>query len=150
MDCCCWRILYNQPDFANVKPVLQTFCHEAGFLLKFHCELNFIEQCWGYAKRVHQHYPWTSKKEDLHRNVINALDCVPLVAMHKCVLDHCYIVILTQQLGFQHNHTASWMLIERVWQASCLGCQEIQRTLHASWEYPTRVLQESWELMRHL
>ncbi|KIK81763.1 hypothetical protein PAXRUDRAFT_806937, partial [Paxillus rubicundulus Ve08.2h10] len=53
--CYCCRFLYNQPDFANVRSLLEKTCREQGFqvlfLPKFHCELNFIEQCWGWAKR---------------------------------------------------------------------------------------------------
>ena len=53
-NCCCCQVLYNQPDFVQVESLLETFCRGCGvdviFLLKFHCELNFIEQCWGYAK----------------------------------------------------------------------------------------------------
>ena len=56
-DCCCQWILYNQPDFANVISLLEETCQAWGFdvifLPKFYCELNFIEQCWGYAKRIY-------------------------------------------------------------------------------------------------
>ncbi|KAF9506169.1 hypothetical protein BS47DRAFT_1374166 [Hydnum rufescens UP504] len=56
-DCCCCHILFNQPDFANVKSLLEELCEQHGcaviFLLKFHLELNFIEMCWGYAKHVY-------------------------------------------------------------------------------------------------
>ena len=49
-DCCCRRILYEQPDFIAVESLLETACKSHGFrvlfLPKFHCELNFIEQCW--------------------------------------------------------------------------------------------------------
>ena len=54
--CCCWRLLYNEPDFQSVVSLVKQECSqhnfEVLFLPKFHCELNFIEQCWGYAKRV--------------------------------------------------------------------------------------------------
>ena len=53
-DCCCCRIMYNQPDFTHVDSLLESMCKAHGysvvFLPKFHCELNFIKQCWGYAK----------------------------------------------------------------------------------------------------
>jgi hypothetical protein len=49
------RMLYNKPDFVGVESLLETHCKSRGygviFLPKFHCELNFIEQCWGYASR---------------------------------------------------------------------------------------------------
>ncbi|KAG1891993.1 hypothetical protein F4604DRAFT_2865 [Suillus subluteus] len=51
----------------------------------FHCELNFIEQCWGYAKRIYRQYPTSSKEVDLERNVLSALESVPLDSMRRCV-----------------------------------------------------------------
>jgi hypothetical protein len=55
--CCVRQVLYNQPDFASVKSQLEIACKQRGFrvifLPKFHCELNFIEMCWGYAKWVY-------------------------------------------------------------------------------------------------
>ncbi|KAF9510170.1 hypothetical protein BS47DRAFT_1280353, partial [Hydnum rufescens UP504] len=51
--CCCW-LLFSEPDFVNIDSILKGHCHEHGFtvlfLPKFHCELNFIEMCWGFAK----------------------------------------------------------------------------------------------------
>jgi hypothetical protein len=85
--CCCRRILYNQPDFVNVKSNLEIICEARGFqvifLPKFHCEINFIEQCWGYAKRVYRHFPISSKEVDLESNVLEALESVPLESMRR-------------------------------------------------------------------
>ncbi|KIM53833.1 hypothetical protein SCLCIDRAFT_17815 [Scleroderma citrinum Foug A] len=76
--CCCRRILFNQLDFINVETILESTCRARGFrvifLPKFHCELNFIEQCWGYGKRVYRCYPPSSKESELEANVIKALD----------------------------------------------------------------------------
>ncbi|KAF9503028.1 hypothetical protein BS47DRAFT_1310359 [Hydnum rufescens UP504] len=51
--CCCW-LLFSEPDFVNIDSILEGHCHEHGFtvlfLPKFHCEINFIEMCWGFAK----------------------------------------------------------------------------------------------------
>jgi hypothetical protein len=84
-DCCCRRILFNEPDFVNVASLLEIECGARGFkvifLPKFHCKLNFIEQCWGWAKRVYQKFPASSREADLERNVIEALDSMPLVSM---------------------------------------------------------------------
>jgi len=85
--CCCWHMLYNEPDFADVESLLETTCKARGFqvlfLPKFHCELNFIEQCWGYSKRKYRQCPISSKEDDLECNVLMALDSVPLASMHQ-------------------------------------------------------------------
>ncbi|KAF7372520.1 hypothetical protein MVEN_00113900 [Mycena venus] len=62
-DCCCRRVLYNQPDFAT--------------------ERSLLEKCWGASKRVYRLNPVSSKEEDLERNVIQALDSVSLVVMRR-------------------------------------------------------------------
>src|ERR1700729_44772 len=84
-NCCCHRVLYNQPDFVAVESLLETTCKAQGFtvifLPKFHCELNFIEQCWGYVKRIYRHYPASSKEADLERNLLASLEAVPLESM---------------------------------------------------------------------
>ena len=86
-DCCCRRILYNQPDFVAIKSHLELTCEAEGFwvlfLPKFHCELNPIEQCWGYAKRLYRMCPPSSREEDLERNVISSLDSVPLSSIRR-------------------------------------------------------------------
>ena len=88
-DCCYCRVLYNQQDFTTVESLLETYCKsrrvEVIFLLKFHCELNFIEQCWGYAKRIYRHYPASSKEADLEHNMLASLESVPLSSMKKLV-----------------------------------------------------------------
>ena len=90
-------ILFNEPDFADVESLLETTCKARGFqvlfLPKFHCELNFIEWCWGYSKRIYRQYPISSKENDLEHNVLEALDSVLLVSMHwfatcfQCFMD---------------------------------------------------------------
>jgi transposase len=85
--CCCRRLLYNQPDFANVETILESTCRARGcdvfFLPKFHCELNFIEQCWGYAKRIYRLNPPSSREDQLEKNTLAALEAVPLKSMRK-------------------------------------------------------------------
>ncbi|KAJ7290992.1 hypothetical protein C8J57DRAFT_1586298 [Mycena rebaudengoi] len=87
LDCCCRRILYNQPDFEAVCSLLEEDIRDAGFGLifipKFHCELNFIEQCWGYAKRLYCLNPESSREDALVRNTLEALDAVLIVSMRR-------------------------------------------------------------------
>ena len=84
-DCCCRQILYNQPDFVAVPSTLEKLCRQHGyqvlFLPKFHCELNFIKQCWGFSKCLYCQYPATLKEADLEQNVVSTLDSVPLDVM---------------------------------------------------------------------
>ncbi|KDQ12520.1 hypothetical protein BOTBODRAFT_189230 [Botryobasidium botryosum FD-172 SS1] len=90
--CCCW-ILYNEPDFVGVESLLEAACKARGFRAiffpKFHCELNFIEQCWGYSKRVYREFPPSLTEEDLERNVLAALEAIPIDAIHRslCFMD---------------------------------------------------------------
>jgi hypothetical protein len=84
-NCCCRRMLYNEADFVNVKSTLELACDARGihilFLPKFHCELNFIEQCWGHAKRIYRQKPPSSSEGDLEKNLIDALDSVTVEQM---------------------------------------------------------------------
>jgi hypothetical protein len=86
-NCCCRRILFTQPDFVAQQSMLEEVAESRGFRVifnaKFHCELSFIEQCWGYSKRVYREYPASSTEADLERNVLNALNSVPLVSMRR-------------------------------------------------------------------
>src|SRR5258708_8620322 len=83
--CCCCRILYNQLDFATVEFLVELTCKDyeikVFFLLKFHCELNFIEQCWGYAKRIYCLNPESSCEDVLEWNALHALESIPLESM---------------------------------------------------------------------
>jgi len=92
-SCCVRRTLYNQPDFVWVESLLETACKAQGFegifLPQFHCELNFIEQCWGFAKRIYRHYQASSREADLERNVLLSLDSVPPTSMRRYeILNH--------------------------------------------------------------
>ncbi|KAF8587995.1 hypothetical protein K439DRAFT_1645670 [Ramaria rubella] len=81
--CCCRRLLFNQPDFASQKPaiveLIESHGHIAFFYPKFHCELNFIEQCWGAAKYQYQMLPLTENEAAMEKNVGMCLDGVDLL-----------------------------------------------------------------------
>ncbi len=85
--CCCCRILYNKPDFRDVGSHLEKLCKTHGFrvvfLPKFHCELNFIEQCWCHAKRHYRNLPPSSTEDVLVANVQLSLESVPLDVMRR-------------------------------------------------------------------
>ena len=83
--CCCCRVLFNQPDFVDQKSYLEEVCaargYEVIFFPKFHPELNCIEQCWGYAKRIYRMFPASLLEADLERNAKAALEAMPFVTI---------------------------------------------------------------------
>ncbi|KZS89290.1 hypothetical protein SISNIDRAFT_407601 [Sistotremastrum niveocremeum HHB9708] len=89
VDCCARRILFNQPDFVGQKSRLEEIIERNGHLCdfypKFHCELNFIEQYWGAAKRAYRSTKLTSSTDEMERNVIHSLDSVPLDQIRRYV-----------------------------------------------------------------
>jgi hypothetical protein len=89
-DCCCWRVLYCEADFVNQKSLLEEHAAARGFnvlfLPKFHCEINFLEQVWGYSKRIYREFPASTAESDLERNALAALDSVPLFSMRRYVM----------------------------------------------------------------
>jgi hypothetical protein len=109
--CCCW-ILFNQPDFVAQKSKLEELVESRGhrmiFYPKFYCEVSFIEQCWGFAKRVYRKFHASSAEADLEKNVILALNAVPLDSMRRYVA-HSSIIIPS------HPHVVPitcWYLID--------------------------------------
>jgi hypothetical protein len=86
-DCCCRRILFLQPDFANQKSALEELVESRGhicdFYPKYHCELNFIEMYWGAAKFRYRITAKTSNIDEMEANVKACLDDVPLVQIMR-------------------------------------------------------------------
>ena len=86
-DCCCRRLLFTQPDFANQKSYLEEYITSQGHICdyypKYHCELNFIEQYWGAAKLIYRTSPKTMDMKEMEENVKNSLDDVPLVQIQR-------------------------------------------------------------------
>ena len=109
-SCCCCQILYNQPDFANVPSVLKLACKALGvlviFLPKFHCKLNFIEQCWGFTKQIYRLNPESSQEDHLEKNTLDALEAVPLTSMRKFATRSCRFMDVYEQ-GL-NGHQAAW------------------------------------------
>jgi len=130
-NCCQRRVLYHQPDFVQAKSLLKELCEARGytvlFLPKFHCGLNFIEQCWGFAKRVYRKFPASSKEADLENNVLSALESVPLESMRKSVK---LFYIFCFQLNMVQVCNSLFKIHGCIWERSfrktgCLGIKEI-------------------------
>ena len=119
-DCCCWCLLFNQPDFVGQKSKLQEFIESHGHLCdfypKYHCELNFIEQYWGVAKFQYRTASRASTLKDMERIVKESLDSVPLLQIWWWVLKFLLYWGLISSLGLQTNLHASFPLMIRVYQ----------------------------------
>ncbi|KAI0070203.1 hypothetical protein K474DRAFT_1609121 [Panus rudis PR-1116 ss-1] len=86
-DCCCRRLLFNQPDFVAQKPQLQELIESRGhicdFYPKYHCELNFIEQYWGTGKLRFRVAGRANTLEEMEQKVTSCLDDVPLLQIRR-------------------------------------------------------------------
>ncbi|KAI5900010.1 uncharacterized protein SCHCODRAFT_02661576 [Schizophyllum commune H4-8] len=109
--CCCRRLLYLQPDFTSVKSLLEITCEAQGvevlFPPKFHCELNPIEMCWGYAKGVYQLNPESSREDALGKNALAALDAVPLESIRRYTMRTCRFASAYAVFGL-NGKQAAW------------------------------------------
>lgn len=76
--CCASYVLANEPDFLAQEEWLTQVVHEAAFEVKFyakyHCELNYIEMIWGWAKSYHRRtcsYNYKDLKDRLPKHLMN-------------------------------------------------------------------------------
>ena len=87
-NCCCWRILYLQPDFiaqkSQLAELVEPHGHICDFYPKYHCELNFIEQYWGAAKTHYHEAPRAKTAHEMENTVKDSLNKVPMIHMWRC------------------------------------------------------------------
>ena len=91
--CCAWQ-LFGQQQKSLVQEVVKVAGHLCIFLLKFHCELNFIEFFGGAVKKYlcdNSNYTFGTLKEELQK----ALASVNVKTIRK--------------IGASHNHTMWWL-----------------------------------------
>ncbi|KAF8804558.1 hypothetical protein BYT27DRAFT_7259039 [Phlegmacium glaucopus] len=86
-DCCCCRLLFTQPNFmaqkSHLEELITSHSHICDFYLKYHCELNFIEQYWGAAKLRYCNSPKTTDINEMEANMKACLNNVPLVQIQR-------------------------------------------------------------------
>jgi hypothetical protein len=80
LNCCQKCVLSNEPDFLEQKEWLTTVVEAAGFTImffpKYHCEFNFIEMIWGWAKSHHRRtctYNYPDLKERLPKTLTEVM-----------------------------------------------------------------------------
>ena len=85
--CCCWRLLFLQPDFVSqkseLKELIESRGHLCDFYPKYHCELNFIEQYWGVAKMRFRSAGRVKNLVEMEHQVVKCLDDVPLLEIRR-------------------------------------------------------------------
>jgi hypothetical protein len=114
-DCCCRKLLYNQPDFVSQKSELQEFVEKRGHLCdfypKYHCELNFIEQYWGAAKLHFRTAGRGATIEDMKKKVLTSLDGIPIEKIHWCAKTFLTLTMLSYCIYYDRyaNHSARFI-----------------------------------------
>lgn len=116
--CCCRNILFHQPDFQDVKPALVEHIEKRGhiavFYPKFHCELNFIEQCWGYAKYRYRMLPRPLNEKEMQINVQSTLDSIPPETFRRQAISYHWTSSISYScLDLQIDLHDLWMLIAK-------------------------------------
>ena len=90
--CCASYVLANEPDFLEQEEWLTQVVHNAGFEIifypKYHCELNFIEMVWGWAKGHHRRHCTYNYKDLKDGLPITFLELLPLAFVRR-VFQHC-------------------------------------------------------------
>jgi hypothetical protein len=91
-DCCCRRALACEPDFETRDTMIEELARDLGskviILPKYHCEMNPIEQCWGYAKERYRRFPASGTQVKLEENMLTAVDSIPLHTIRKWVYSY--------------------------------------------------------------
>ena len=92
LTCCARRVLSDCPDFQEdccwLEETLKARNHKLMFFPKFHCELNFIEMIWGYAKaRLRAGCEFNFKW--LEAQLPTVLDSIPL-SFFRSTSRHCF------------------------------------------------------------
>jgi hypothetical protein len=90
-DCCCRRLLFNEPDFVHQKSQLEEYVTSRGhiceFYPKYHCELNFIEQYWGAVKFRYRNFAnRPATVGEMEARVLECLDSIPLSQIRRYVI----------------------------------------------------------------
>ncbi|KAF8582984.1 hypothetical protein K439DRAFT_1647402 [Ramaria rubella] len=68
--------------------LVESHGHIAFFYPKFHCKLNFIEQCWGASKYQYQQLPPTANEAVMMKNIKICLDSVDIIKIQRFI--HAY------------------------------------------------------------
>ena len=101
--CCATFVLSQEPDFLEQREWLtEVIENELGFNIffypKFHCELNFIEQLWGWIKsylRRHCKYNFNELKSSIDDVIMNKLP----VQFVRRASDRCFRYMSGYRLG---------------------------------------------------
>ena len=111
-DCCCWKILFNQPDFISQKSELQELVGNCGHLCdfypKYHWELNFIEQYWGAAKLSDCKAGRATTLDDL-KKVLASLDGMSIDKICQCAQTFLDL-ITTCSLVDRYANCSAWFI----------------------------------------
>ena len=66
-----------------LEELIERHGHQALFYPKFHCEINYIEQCWGCGKSHYRMMKRPENEAQMLENIKQCLDSIPLENFQK-------------------------------------------------------------------
>src|SRR4051812_44151624 len=85
---------------SHLEELITSRGHICYFYPKYHCELNFIEQCWGAAKLRYQSSLKMNDIEEMEGNIKACLDNMPDIQIRRSASFRASFPCLLSNLSF--------------------------------------------------
>jgi hypothetical protein len=150
-NCCAHCLLFNQPDFASQKSMVEELVESRGHLVifypKYHCKLNFIEMVWGHAKYNYRMYTTPSSEAEMVSNIHESW-CLELSWFIKDATVFIFLVkfqAIWKGISRYANHAARFM---HTYLKGLTGSQAAwaNKSYHGHWTLPPDLIELSKQI----